>query len=154
MKTVTDYSINKLNKDAIVYIDVNGEETRLTVNDFESEDEFTLWKEWSDDNLHEIEKKDHVEDSHCISTEEVIDSLSHSAEEELLHKERVKECRALLKRIRKFITPAQYCRLIHYYEDEMTLEEIASESGIAHQSIHESIQRAIRKIRQINKNIG
>ena len=64
MKRNSIYAINKLDPDAIVYPDANGENTRLTRDDFDSEEEFQKWKTWSDANLHEEEKRDHLEANH------------------------------------------------------------------------------------------
>ena len=44
----SDYAKNKRNADSIIYTDANGEEIRLTRDDFESEAEFRKWKSWSD----------------------------------------------------------------------------------------------------------
>ena len=52
----SDYAKNKRNADSIIYTDANGEEIRLTRDDFESEEEFRKWKAWSDSQYHETEK--------------------------------------------------------------------------------------------------
>ncbi len=153
MKTVTDYSINKYNKDAIVYVDANGNETRLTVNDFESEEEFRLWKEWSDNNLHEIEKGDHVEASHCISAEDVIGALFQSAEDELLREEAEEEFDELLKRICDVLTPIQCDRLLIYLEGGLNEEQIGVTEEVSHQAISKSVQQSINRIRSKQKKI-
>ena len=43
----SDFSLNKREKDAIVYISITGY-VRLTRMDFSSEKEFQKWKNWSD----------------------------------------------------------------------------------------------------------
>ena len=54
----SDYALNKLDPDAIVYQDATGEIHRLTRKDFDSEEEFLRWKKWSDENYHADEKKE------------------------------------------------------------------------------------------------
>ena len=49
----TLYALNKLDPDAIVYMDADGRLVRLTRNDFATEDEFLAWKSWSDENFHD-----------------------------------------------------------------------------------------------------
>ena len=42
----SDYALNKMAPDAIVYMDATGEVTRLTQADFSSLEEFQRWKAW------------------------------------------------------------------------------------------------------------
>lgn len=49
--TKSDYALNKMDPEAIVYIDAWGTLVRLTLEDFDSPEEFQQWKEWSDNNL-------------------------------------------------------------------------------------------------------
>lgn len=56
----SDYALNKMAPNAIVYMDAAGEETRLTCADFSSLEEFQRWKAWSDENYHDTEKASHV----------------------------------------------------------------------------------------------
>ena len=51
------YSINKKNPDAIVYKFANGEEHRITCEDFPSEEEFLVFKAWSDEDFHTEDKR-------------------------------------------------------------------------------------------------
>lgn len=44
----TDHARNKRDAEAIVYQDAGGNTIRLTRGDFASEEEFLLWKAWSD----------------------------------------------------------------------------------------------------------
>ena len=65
------YSINKKNPDAVVYKFANGEEHRITREDFPTEEAFLAFKTWSDENFHEEEKLDHREANHTLSTEDL-----------------------------------------------------------------------------------
>ena len=62
----SDYALNKLDPDAIVYRDATGEIHRLTRVDFDSEEDFLRWKKWSDENYHAAEKKETIESQRTI----------------------------------------------------------------------------------------
>ena len=63
----SDYALNKMAPDAIVYKNAAGEVTRLTQADFPSLEEFQRWKAWSDENYHDTEKASHVYYNHTRS---------------------------------------------------------------------------------------
>ena len=44
----SDYMTNKTDTEAIVCRSATGKDVRLTQADFESEEEFRKWKDWSD----------------------------------------------------------------------------------------------------------
>ena len=71
----TSYALNKKDANAIVYMDANENITRLTREDFASEEEFQKWKAWSDENYHTEDNRDVVEGKHNMS----IDDLSEAA---------------------------------------------------------------------------
>lgn len=52
----SEYAQNKREKDSIIYISVNGR-IRLTRADFASEEEFLRWKQWSDEDYYETERR-------------------------------------------------------------------------------------------------
>ena len=58
--TRSDYSLNKSDPGAIVYRSSYGVHIRLTREDFDSEEEFQKWKDWSDQDYHDTEKTGHV----------------------------------------------------------------------------------------------
>lgn len=45
---MSEYALNKKDKEAIIYSDAFGNITRLTAEDFSSEKEFRKWKNWVD----------------------------------------------------------------------------------------------------------
>ena len=63
----TDYSLNKLDSDTIVYIDAEKTIVRLTREDFSILEEFLKWKAWSDANYHITEKANHLYADHTLS---------------------------------------------------------------------------------------
>lgn len=54
----SDYNLNKTDQEAIVCPSVTGELVRITRADFDSDEEFKKWKDWSDKNYHSSEKRD------------------------------------------------------------------------------------------------
>ena len=66
----SDYALNKVAPDAIVYTDSNGILIRLTPDDFSSLEEFLRWKVWSDEDYHTTENEEHIFSNHKSSLSE------------------------------------------------------------------------------------
>ena len=64
---MSEYALNKKDKEAIIYLDAFGNITRLTVEDFSGAEEFQKWKEWLDMKNHLDEKEEHIHSNHTIS---------------------------------------------------------------------------------------
>ena len=79
-----DYSLNKSDPNAIVCRSADGIHIRLTREDFDSEEEFLHWKNWSDDDYHTMVKTGRGYDDNCISLIEATDAQLPSAEEMML----------------------------------------------------------------------
>lgn len=73
--TKSVYALNKLDKDAIVYPSVTGEDIRLTREDFSSEEEFLYWKKKSDANYHKTENDGKMTAAACLWIPSVIRPL-------------------------------------------------------------------------------
>ena len=69
----SDHALNKRDADAIVYQDAGGNTIRLTLEDFSSEEEFLIWKAWSDADYHRTEKRNHHYSDHTVSFEDLFD---------------------------------------------------------------------------------
>ena len=82
----SDYALNKKDPDAIVCKSATGIHIRLTRLDFSSQEEFEKWKQWSDQDYHHTEKKDHVHANHTVPTDKLVEvSITVvSPEEELM----------------------------------------------------------------------
>ncbi len=63
----SDYALNKLDPNAIVYMDATGTLTRITLEDFFSQEEFQRWKAWSYESYHQIENADIILYKHTLS---------------------------------------------------------------------------------------
>ncbi len=150
---ISDYSINKKHPDAIVYIDANGCHFNLTVNDFASEEEFKRWKQWSDENYHEQKKSDAEYERHTLPEIALNDKSAQapSAEDIVLRQEELQECSAMIEEIRGRLTPTQFRRLMMYYVDGLTQQEIAEKEGVAQQSVGEALLGSRNRV--VKKNI-
>ena len=123
----SDYALNKKDPDAIVCKSSTGVHIRLTRLDFSSQEEFEKWKpsqeefekwkQWSDDDYHCTEKKDHVYANHTVPTDKLVEvSITViSPEEELMkaydrqERERLYTCPATQNRIK---CTAHYIRVV------------------------------------------
>lgn len=154
MKRNSIYAINKLDPDAIVYPDAYGENTRLTRDNFDSEEEFQKWKTWSDANLHEEEKRDHLEANHTVPEDSLHTARSTESDPETLlvrlfdRTKRDALTAETMLLVRRLLTKKQFKRLWMYYAEEMTQQEIADSEGVGQRRISTSISAAVRKIRK------
>ena len=114
----SDYALNKLDKEAIVYPSVTGVHIRLTREDFASEEEFLYWKKLSD-----------------VSTEDAFFVPLMAAEQ---RERRI----ALLQKIKDALTETQYRRLWMYCVEEMNETEIAQAEHVGQPRVCRSLCRA------------
>ena len=135
----SDYALNKMNPDAIVYIDAEGKVVRLTKEDFTSEEEFQRWKEWSDENYHVIEKKQHVESNHTVPLNAAMEATTGQHDSE---KSQNVDERTLLLMCKNRMTDKQFRRYWLYRIEKLTEEEIAAREGVSHQGISKSLKSA------------
>lgn len=156
----SDHALNKRDPDAIVYQDTSGNTIRLTRADFSSEEEFVLWKAWSDADYHRREKEDHLHANHTVSFEDLPDRLSTlpsmdntladkfgQQEQTRLHTEKMELLKGCLSEI-------QFRRLWMHHVEGRTVREIAKREGVGYQRVHKSIQSAEKKIFKILKKQG
>ena len=153
----SDYALNKVAPDAIVYMDAAGEITRLTQADFSSPEEFQLWKAWSDENYHDTEKANHIFYNHTRSlhglSEQAIavpspeDAIMEAQEQQ----ERQELRRMLMEGLDSCLTPTQRRRLWLYCVDGLTVRQIAEAENVKHQSIVECLTAAKAKLQNFLK---
>ena len=148
------YALNKKDANAIVYIDADGNITRLTRADFSSEEEFLKWKSWSDADYHASEKRDHVHANHTLALGELseeaasVPAMDVSMELEIDRLERIARSAELVVQIRACLSETQFRRVWMYCVDGMTIDEIGKKEGISHQNISKSIGAATKKIKK------
>jgi len=146
------YSINKNNPDAVVYKFANGEVSRITREDFATEEEFLAFKAWSDEDLHTEDKRDVLAGIRQVS----IDDISEAAisvppadvvmELQQIRADQRRKASAMVVQHKDKLTETQFRRLWLLKVERKTLEEIAALEGVAFQSVHESIESALKKI--------
>ena len=150
----SDYALNKMAPNAIVYMDAAGEETRLTRADFSSLEEFQRWKAWSDENYHDTEKANHVFYNHTRSLHGLsekaiaVPSPEDAIMEDQEQQERRKLRRMLMEGLGSCLTPAQRRRLWLYCVDGLTEEAIALAENVKQQSVAECLWRAKEKLKK------
>ena len=156
----SDYALNKMAPDAIVYKDAAGEVTRLTQADFPSLEEFQQWKAWSDENYHDTEKASHIYYNHTRSlhglSEQAIavQSPEDTVMEAEDRRERQELCQMLLEGLDSYLTPVQRRRLWLYCVDGLTVRQIAEAENVKHQSIVECLTAAKSKLQIFLKKMG
>ena len=152
------YSINKKYSDAIVYPFANGDEVRITRDDFPTEEEFLAFKAWSDENYR---KTDNYEDNTAKKTVS-IDDISESAlavpgidvvmERQHQRAEERRKASGMVVQLKDKLTETQFRRLWKYEVEGLTIDEIGDQEGVDHQRISKSILAAKKKIKKIFPN--
>ena len=155
--TNSDYSLNKNDPDAIVYRSSNGVHIRLAREDFDSEEEFQKWKEWSDQDYHAMEKAGHVFSNHTLSLNGLSEkSIAVQSPEDVIietfdQQERQKLCHLLMEGLDSCLTQSQRRRLWLYCVEGLTVRQIAGVEGVQHPSIIECLAAAKRNLRDFLK---
>lgn len=132
----SEYAQNKREKDSIIYISVNGR-IRLTRADFASEEEFLRWKQWSDEDYYEAERRGRSYYDNGVPLDENISSAAsvESAEDAYFRKQmedeietsRMDLCQERMIRVKALLTARQYRRIWMYLAEGKSITEIASQ---------------------------
>ena len=150
----SDYALNKADRDAIVCKSVTGEHTRLTREDFASEEEFLTWKAWSDEDFHEEEVANHTYSDNAISMSLVSEAESAvpSVESELVRRDdrrrHLRYTAETVANIRHILTERQYSRLWMYCVEGKTQQQIADLERVGQPRIFASLTAAEKKIKK------
>ncbi|MEY8389719.1 hypothetical protein AALC17_21160 [Oscillospiraceae bacterium 38-13] len=155
----SDFALNKFDQAAIVCRSVTGIHIRLTREDFASEEEFLLWKVWSDGDYYDTEKDGRGFYDNGILLDPHVDKLGAvpSIEEDILaaldaaeaSTEQARRTAALIEQIKSCLTGTQYRRLWMYYVEGMSETKIAEIECVGQPRISRSLSRA-RKIFEKN----
>ena len=149
------YSINKKNPDAIVYKFANGEERRITREDFPSEEEFQAFKAWSDEGFHIEDKRDVLAGIRQVSIDDVseaaisVSAVDMTMERQQQREEKYRMASDMVVKLKDKLTETQFRRLWKYEVDGLTIDEIGDQEGVDHQRISKSILAAKKKIKKI-----
>ncbi len=153
----SDYALNKIDPDAIVYMDATGKLTRLTLEDFSSVEEFQRWKALSDENYRQIENADIAFSKRILSLNGLSEKTIavHSPEDILLEtleqQERQEMRRLLMEGLDSCLTPAQRRRLWLHCVDGLTVRQIAEAENVKHPSIVECLAAAKKRLQKFLK---
>lgn len=151
----SSYALNKKDPNAIVYIDANDVISRLTREDFTSEEEFLKWKSLSDADYHASEKEDHIYANHTLALDELseeaasVPAVDVCMEQAHDRAEKIHNSVKKVTQIKKHLTNTQFRRVWMYFVDGMTIDEIGDVEGVSHQNISKSIGAAMKKMKKL-----
>lgn len=148
--TYSDYAANKTDAEAIVCRSATGEDVRLTRADFESEEEFLKWKDWSDADYKQSERRDRAYNDRRLSLAAAYFLSDRELNECLSGELRAAEQQTrddLISHIRSLITDTQFSRLWRRFACGRELADIAAEDGVSVAAVSNSIKRAAKRIR-------
>ena len=150
----SDYALNKMAPDAIVYMDAAGEMTRLTQADFSSPEEFQRWKAWSDESYRQIENAGiafykHTLSLHGLSEKAIsVQSPEDALIDALEQHERENMRRMLIEGLDSCLTPIQRRRLWLSCVYGLTVRQISQTENAKFQNVAKSIVAAKKKLQK------
>lgn len=154
----SEYAQNKREKDSIIYISVNGR-IRLTRADFASEEEFLRWKQWSDEDYYETERRGRGYYDNGVPLDENISAAGavESAEDAYFREQMADEieaarkalCQECMAKVKALLTARQYRRIWMYLAEGKSITEISRAEGLSKASVSNSIAAALRKLRKM-----
>ena len=150
----SDYALNKKDKEAIVSRNAAGEYIKLTKEEFASEEEFAHWKEWSDDNYRQEynAEQSYKRLKNKLQKQAENKAVSLSVEQIMLNDLADEERKALINKIKAFLTETQFRRLWLYYAEGKTEQQIADIEKVGQRRISTSINDAKKKIKKFFQN--
>ena len=150
----SNYALNKKNKEAIVSRNAAGEYIKLTKEEFASEEEFAHWKEWSDDNYRQEynAEQSYKRLKNKLQKQAENKAVSLSVEQIMLNDLADEERKALINKIKAFLTETQFRRLWLYYAKGKTEQQIADIEKVGQRRISTSINDAKKKIKKFFQN--
>ena len=148
------YSINKKNPDAVVYKFANGEVSRITREDFATEEEFLAFKAWSDEDLHTEDKREVLAGIRQVSIDDIseaalaVPAVDVAMECNHQRAEQRRKASDMVVQLKDKLTETQFRRLWMYYVDGMTEAQIAEKEGVGQRRVSTSITDAEKKIKK------
>lgn len=146
------YALNKVDKDTIVYPSATGEHIRLSRSDFSSDEEFSRWKAWSDEDYRKTEVAGQ-DDDRCLSLNTQRDTPVPSAEDiffaPYIAEDAVKQRELIICAIKDCLTKTQYRRMHLYHVCGKNEEEIARLEGVNQSSISRSLSSGAKSVERI-----
>lgn len=152
----SDYALNKKDPGAIVFKTAAGAYIRLHREDFSSEEEFLKWKGWSDEDYRVVDVRNNAYTKLTVSLERIPEQTGALSPEQLLIEQydqldREQFCRLLLEGINTCLSETQRRRLLKFYFEGQSEEEIAQAEKVSQPNIAESLWRAKEKLKKFFK---
>lgn len=150
----SDYALNKMDPEAIVYIDSRGTLIRLTVEDFASPEEFQCWKEWSDSDYRGTDIADTLFSKRILSLHGLSEKAvtSQSPEDMLVKAQELRELQELrcllTEGLDTCLTATQRRRLWLSCVCGLTVRQIAKIENANFQNVAKSIAAAKKKLKE------
>ena len=152
----SEYAQNKREKDSIIYISVNGR-IRLTRADFSNEEEFLRWKQWSDEDYYETERRGRGYYDNGVPLDANISAAGfvESAEDTYFREQMADEidrkalCQERMAKVKALLTARQYRRIWMYLAEGKSITEIARAEGLSKASVSRSVAAALHKLRKL-----
>ena len=131
-----------------------GEYIKLTKEEFASEEEFAHWKEWSDDNYRQEynAEQSYKRLKNKLQKQAENKAVSLSVEHIMLNDLADEERKALINKIKAFLTETQFRRLWLYYAEGKTEQQVADIEKVGQRRISTSINDAKKKIKKFFQN--
>lgn len=150
----SDYALNKMDPEAIVYIDSRGTMIRLTVENFASPEEFQRWKKWSDGDYHKIDNTGAVFSRRTLSLQGLSEQIIavQSPEDVMVEAQELRErqelCCLLQEGLDTCLTAIQRRRLWLSCACGLTVRQIAKIENANFQNVAKSIAAAKKKLKE------
>lgn len=150
----SDYALNKMAPEAIVYIDSRGTLIRLTVENFAGPEEFQRWKEWSDSDYRGTDIADALFSKRTLSLHGLSEraTTSQSPEDVLVEAQELRErqelCCLLQEGLDTCLTAIQRRRLWLSCACGLTVRQIAKIENANFQNVAKSIAAAKKKLKE------
>ena len=150
----SDYALNKMDPEAIIYIDSRGTLIRLTLENFASLEEFQRWKGWSDNDYRKTDNADALFAKRTLSLHGLSERAvtNQSPEDVLVETQELREhqelCCLLQKGIDTCLTATQRRRLWLSCACGLTVRQIAKIENANFQNVAKSIAAAKKKLKK------
>ena len=144
----SDYTINKRDREAIVFASTTGEVIRPTRKDFATDAEFEQWKKWSDEDYHAAERRDRAYDDHKHALSPHTDPAAESGEAQFFAALKRCEDTERLQYLSSRLTKRQFMRLYKRFGLGMSVTDIATEDGVSKAAVMASLRSALDVLRK------
>lgn len=145
----SDYALNKCDREAIVFASTTGEVIRLTRDDFATDSEFKLWKEWSDADYHAAERRDRAYDDRKHTLSQHFEPATEGGEAQFLSVLERCEDAERVHQLRSRLTNRQFTRLYKRFGLGMSVTAIATEENVSKAAVMASIRSALDTLRKV-----